>query len=85
MDFLFVYIGMLGRAAEERLAAATEYEDRKFADRDTGQRCREHGARLAHMVVESLGGWGGEAQKAGQVLGRALSTATATPHGTVVV
>ncbi len=37
--------------------------------------------RLVPMVAESLGP---EAQKVFKVLGRALSTASGTPHGTVV-
>ena len=77
-------LNVIHAASQTELAAATAYEATKFADRDTGQRCRDHGVRLVPMVAESLGGWGIEAQKAFKVIGRSLSATTGTPHGTVV-
>ena len=59
-------------ASTTELAAATLYEGRKFADRDTGQSCREHGVRLVRMVAETFSGWGLEAQKGFKVIGRAI-------------
>ncbi len=83
-DVLDVRVDVIHAASQTELAAATAYEATKFADRDTGQRCRDHGVRLVPMVAESLGGWGIEAQKAFKVIGRSLSATTGTPHGTVV-
>ncbi len=87
MDFAVtspLQLDALRAASQSELAAATAYEATKFADRDTGQRCRDHGVRLVPMVAESFGGWGPEAQRAFKVLGRAISSSTGTPHGTVV-
>ena len=39
---------------------------------------------LVPMVVESMGGWGLEAQKAFKVIARALSSSTGLPHGLAV-
>ena len=49
-------------AAARQLSAATSYEGKKLADRDTGARCEQFGLRLVPMVVESFGGWGTMAQ-----------------------
>ncbi len=87
MDFAVtspLQLDQLREAASQELAAAVAYEGVKFSDRDTAQKCRDHGVRLLPMVAESLGGWGPEAQKAFKVIGRALSSATGVPHGTVV-
>ena len=87
MDFAVtspLQIALVQAAAESPLAAARAYEERKFADRRTSQRCLDHGVRLVPMVVESMGGWGPEAQKAFKVIARALSSSTGLPHGLAV-
>ena len=54
---------VLASAAETQLAAASEYEQRKYNDRDTAANCQRFGLKLAPMVVESFGGWGQQAQE----------------------
>ena len=63
MDFAVtspLQLDQLREAASQELAAAVAYEGVKFSDRDTAQKCRDHGVRLLPMVAESLGGWGPE-------------------------
>ena len=87
MDFAVtspLQIALVQAAAERPLAAARAYEERKFADRHTAQRCLDHGVRLVPMVAESTGGWGPEAQKAFKVIARSLSSVTGLPHGLAV-
>ena len=87
MDFAVtspLQIALVQAAAENPLAAERAYEERKFADRRTSQRCLDHGVRLVPMVVESMGGWGPEAQKAFKVIARALISSTWLPHGLAV-
>ena len=87
MDFAVtspLQIALVQAAAERPLAAARAYEERKFADRQTAQRCLNHGVRLVPMVAESTGGWGPEAQKAFKVIARSISSATGLPHGLAV-
>ena len=54
---------VLASAAETQLAAASEYEQRKYNDRDTAAKCQRFGLKLVPMVVESFGGWGQQAQE----------------------
>ena len=87
MDFAVtspLQVALVHAAAERPLAAARAYEERKFADRQTAQRCLNHGVRLVPMVAESTGGWGPEAQKAFKVIARSISSATGLPHGLAV-
>ena len=87
MDFAVtspLQLALVQAAAERPLAAARAYEERKFADRQTAQRCLNHGVRLVPMVAESTGGWGPEAQKAFKVIARSISSATGLPHGLAV-
>ena len=56
--------GYVAEAAREQLSAATSYESDKLSDRNTAERCRQHGFKLVPMVAESCGGWGNSAQKA---------------------
>lgn len=51
-------------AAVTELATAEAYEKHKMDDRDTARRCEQLGLKLIPMVVEALGGWGPQAQKA---------------------
>ena len=84
MDFAVtspLQLSQVEDSAASRLAAATAYESHKYSDRDTADACRVQGSRLIPMVVESLGGWGREAQKALKVLGRALASHNGTSHG----
>ena len=53
------------------------YEASKLADRDTAAQCAAQNIRLIPMVVETLGGWGPEAQ----AVFRKLATATAVRTG----
>ena len=59
-----------------KLSAATAYEATKFADRDTATRCAAQGLRLVPLVVETLGGWGPEAQAFFKVLAAKLAETT---------
>ena len=79
MDFAVtspLQIALVQASAERPLAAARAYEERKFADRQTAQRCLNHGVRLVPLVAESTSGWGPEAQKAFKVIARSISSAT---------
>ena len=63
-------------ASETQLCAATLYDARKLADRDTASECRRHGCHLAPMVVESYGGWGQIAQDNFKFLAHARAART---------
>ena len=65
-----------GGAATTTLHAAMQYEEHKLADRDTAARCRRLGLQLKPMVVETLGGWGPEAQKVLWVVAKAQAAAS---------
>ena len=67
---------VVSSAAVESLAAAMSYEMHKLSDRQTAERCRQHGVRLAPMVVESFGGWGQTAQRAFKWLAHANASRT---------
>ena len=79
MDFAVpspVQPGVVAVAAQFQLAAAAAYEDHKRADRNTADRCQEHGFTLVPMVVKSFGGWGFSAQKAFKWLSHAHASRT---------
>ena len=67
---------MVSGAAQAKLSAATAYEAKKFADRDTAARCAAQGVRLVPLVAETLGGWGPEAQGFFKVLAAKLAETT---------
>ena len=76
MDFAVtspVQQSILAAAAEGQLAAASEYEQRKYNDRDTAAKCQRFGLKLVPMVVESFGGWGRQAQEAFKILAAELA------------
>ena len=72
-------------AAQEQLSAAASYENKKLADRNTAERCRQHGFRLVPMVAESRGGWGTSAQKAFKWLAHARAARTGMSVSQVTV
>jgi len=61
-----------------QLASAAAYEEHKRQDRDTADRCAHHGLILKPIVVETLGGWGLEAQTFFKQLAKLKATRTGT-------
>ena len=87
MDFAVtspLQIALVQAAAERPLAAARAHEQRKFADRQTAQRCLATASDLSQWWRSPPVVGGLKLKKAFKAIARSLSSATGLPHGLAV-